>query len=285
VYIVRVRPILKISGCALAAAVVAAQAHALVPEIAPGQYQGITQRNVFGLRSPEVITPPTAVSAPLPKITLTGITTILGNKRALMKILPVGLKPGETAKELSLILTEGQRESEIEVLQIDEKNGTVKVNNSGTVMMLSFEKDGAKLPAASGPGVPMVPSPLPVAGTQTRPYQHSAGFRRLPDRNPRLPVATPPPVPTAIGTSGSTAGGVPTPTGLVPPAGQAAPGSDPEITAEEQAIIQEIQRQVNANAPQSSAPEPVSAPSIDAAVPANAANLPVIPAPSQLVPQ
>src|SRR6266403_4959180 len=94
-------------------------------------YQLIVDRNVFGLKPPTpvaVVEPP---KPPPPKITLTGISTF-GGKRALMKaILPP--KPGDQAKEQFLMLTEGQREGEIEVLEIDEKASTVKVNDYGTI--------------------------------------------------------------------------------------------------------------------------------------------------------
>ena len=121
----------------------------------------------------------------MPKITLTGITTILGNKRALMKVAPSVAKPGQASKEESLILTEGQREGEVEVLQIDERAESVKVNNSGTVMTLTFEKDGAKLPATPAPrAVPPVPSPLP-GGLVPNPYLPAASGRA--PRMQRLP--------------------------------------------------------------------------------------------------
>jgi len=244
---------------------------------------------VFGLRPPPSQADLTNAPPQLPKITLTGITTILGNKRALMKILPMSVKPGETAKELSLILTEGQRESEIEVLQIDEKAGSVKVNNSGTLMTLTFEKDGAKLPATSTPaGVPTVPSRLPVAGGQTNPYLPAATARKFPGRNPRAPIM--PPVPGMTGASAAAAGGVPTPTGLVPTPGQSAPGADQELTEQEQAIVQEIQRQVNANSPNFPAlPAAGSTPTglepVDTGIPAPGANAPVLPKQPVFAPQ
>jgi hypothetical protein len=86
-----------------------------------------------------------------------------------MKVVPNPSKPVDPAKELSLILTEGQREGEIEVLQIDETMGSVKVSNSGTVMMLTFENDGAKsLPARpTPPGAPPLPNPLPAGAGGT----------------------------------------------------------------------------------------------------------------------
>src|ERR1041384_5175236 len=62
-------------------------------------YQGIVERNLFALKPPPP--PPTVddTTKPQPsKITLTGITTILGNKRALMKTPPPAAKTGEQAK-------------------------------------------------------------------------------------------------------------------------------------------------------------------------------------------
>ena len=277
--------------CTLAAAVLAADGRAIVPDNASEQYQAIKERNVFGLRPPPTQPPPSNAPPQLPKITLTGITTILGNKRALMKVLPLGLKPGEVAKELSLILTEGERESEIEVLQIDEKNGSVKVDNSGTVMTLTFEKDGAKLPATAAPGtVPNVRSPLPVAGTVTNPYlpatMPAATARKFPPRNSRFP--TPPPLPGMTGAAAAPAGGVPAPTGLVPATTvPTTPAADQETTAEEQAIIQEIQRQVNANNPAlpAAGSTPGGAPSTEIGAPVTGVPRPVPGTPPVLVPQ
>ena len=217
---------------------------AIVPNSAAEQYHAIQQRNVFGLK------PPTQVEVtnspkPLPKITLTGITTILDNKRALMKVAPLGLKPGETNKELSLILTEGQREGDVEVLQIDEKTGSVKVNNSGTVMVLTFEKDGAKLPATTQPGTPgaiAIPTALPAT---TNPFAPTATNPvALPNRKPRYTHPPLPGVAAATATPNAPVGGVPSPTGVTP--GQTATAANgQDLTAEEQAIVMELQRQAN----------------------------------------
>ena len=79
---------------------------------------------------------------------LTGITTILGNKRALLKV-QFPPKPPQPAKEQSYILTEGQRDGSIEVLEINEKTASVKVDNSGTVMEITFEKPSPTPPAST----------------------------------------------------------------------------------------------------------------------------------------
>ncbi len=144
-------------------------------------------RNGFKLRPAH-----TAITEPLPalrppKITLTGITTILGNKRALMKLMEPD-RPPEPAKEMSYILAEGQRDGEVEVIAINEQTGTVKVNNHGTVQELSFDKDGAKLP--NNPPPLLAPPGLPGATPPpyTNPLNPAApGLRTIPPRTLRLP--------------------------------------------------------------------------------------------------
>ena len=242
-YIRHVRSVLKILVCTCVLGGPGVVLQATIPEAAPDQYHAIPERNAFGLRPPDA--PPTLTNppAPLPKITLTGITTILGNKRALMKVMPRGQKPGETNKEESLILTEGQRDGEVEVLQIDERAGSVKVNNSGTVMTLTFEKDGARLPSTPAPvAVPGVPTALPGTGA-LNPYQPAMNALKQ-GRAGRTP---------GFGATGRTAppvGGVPTPTGLTPmQTNPAAQPANQELTAEEQAIINAFQHQENLNNP------------------------------------
>src|ERR1041385_247409 len=101
--------------------VLCAGAHAVTSDQPANPYQSIVDRNVFALKPPPPPPDPEASKPPPVKITLTGITTILGNKRALMKTPPPPGKPGEPAKqEMSYILTVGQREGDIEVLDIDE---------------------------------------------------------------------------------------------------------------------------------------------------------------------
>ena len=162
-------------------------------------YQGIVDRNVFGLKSPPPPPQPEDNKPPPPKITLTGITTIFGNKRALMTV-QMPARPPEPAKNQSFILSEGQRDGEIEVLEIDEKapgGGSVKVNDFGTIMTLTFDKDGAKLPNVPlPPGLPPGVPPHPVGGYQPpapSPYAPASspaasGLRPIPSRQIRLPA-------------------------------------------------------------------------------------------------
>lgn len=102
------------------------------------RYLSIVERNVFHL-TPEPPAPaPVAPRPPLPEVTLTGIASILPDKRALLKIrYPAGA--GAPAREQDCILRPGEREGPIEVLEINEREARVTVNNSGTIMTITFE--------------------------------------------------------------------------------------------------------------------------------------------------
>lgn len=160
-------------GCIAGALAFWAAANAPAVEAGENPYQGIVVRNVFGLKDPPPPPRPEDNKPPPPRIMLQGITTILGNKRVLMKVATPP-KPGVKPEEQSLILAAGQRDGDIEVLEIDEKAGTVKVNNFGTITNLNFQDHGVKLasapppgaaPAGVRPGVPgAVPPPPGVPG-------------------------------------------------------------------------------------------------------------------------
>jgi hypothetical protein len=152
--------------------------------VADNPYQGIVDRNVFSLRNPPPPPPPPSNDPPPPKLTLTGITTILGGKRALLKGTPPPAK-GEPAKEQFYMLSEGQRDGDIEVLAIDEKAGMVRVNDYGTITNLTFDKDGVKLTSSQ-------PANSVPAAIQPPPGSPFGTIRTLPQRTLRLPgVATP----------------------------------------------------------------------------------------------
>jgi len=122
------------------------------PTSSGNPYHQIVERNLFGLRPPQPprVEPP---PAPLPKVMLTGITTILGNKRALLKI-QFPAQPSKKAKEESCILAQGQRDGVIEVLEINEKTAQVKLDNSGTLSVITFEKPVPTPPALAPPPPP-----------------------------------------------------------------------------------------------------------------------------------
>jgi hypothetical protein len=116
-----------------------ATAGAVVATAAANPYQEIVARNAFGLQPPGVPTPDLPVVI-LPKLMLVGITTF-DRKCALLRVRTPA-SSGVPATEWSCTLAEGQRSGEVEVLQIDEKAGSVKVNIGGAIMVLTFEKNG-----------------------------------------------------------------------------------------------------------------------------------------------
>ena len=138
-------------------------ARALVSDAPENPYLGITNRNVFGLRQPIKAPPIDPQLAALPRIKLTGITTILGKKQALL-LVEVPARPQSPARDDSCILTEGQSDGEIEMIAIDDKEGTVKVKNHCTLQTLDFVNNGVKLPAGSAPPPPGVLGGVPPPG-------------------------------------------------------------------------------------------------------------------------
>lgn len=211
-------------------------------------YQTIPQKNIFRLKEPPVEQPTNLEPVALPKMLLTGITTIFGNRMALFRVQYPG-RPGEPAKEESLVLAEGQRDGGIEVLGVDEVRKEVRVNNSGTEMTLTFEKDGVKpaagpaVAAASGaPGAPNQTPPAPGSiGTGANPAISPPSVSGTPrrfglGRNVQLPNApTPPPMPPT-----TTVTPPPSPAALGAPAAAAeaqAAGVAKQLTPEEEQLF------------------------------------------------
>jgi hypothetical protein len=229
-------------------------AHAVTVDSSNNPYQSIVDRNVFALKPPPPPPDPEATKPPPVKITLTGIATLFG-KRALLKSPAPPGKPGEPAKpELSYILAPGQREGDIEVLDIDEVGGNVKLRNAGVEVTLNIDKDGPKLaPTAPPPGVPGIPGavpPIPGARGIAPPTPTGNPGFTMPTRTLRLP-------PGGAGGGANTGGTSPLGTGYVPGVtpGYTAPQNSslaqpqknwpPEanVSREEQAILIEAQRQ------------------------------------------
>jgi len=98
-------------------------------------YTRIVERNVFDLHPPVVQQAPPPKPPALPKITLTGITTILGRHVAYLTI--TGVKPGEAPQPV--MMSEGQEINGIQVTNIDKQAGIVKVINGSETQILEFE--------------------------------------------------------------------------------------------------------------------------------------------------
>ncbi len=102
-------------------------------------YALIAEANVFHLRSLELARRVSPEQPTLPKIILLGITTVLANPRALLEF-QFPSSPGVPARTEHVILAERQREGPIEVLEIMSPDAAVKLNNSGTVMTVTFDR-------------------------------------------------------------------------------------------------------------------------------------------------
>ena len=159
-------------------------------------YQAIADRNAFGLKPPP---PPPEVEKPKtppPKITLTGITTRNGKKTVFLKTPGTPGKPGEAAKEQYYAVTQGgPTDRDIELLDVDEKAGSVRLKYEGTEVPLNFVDNGAKV-VAPPPGQIGQPGIIPPPGGANPQYPTAPGaapnFKQLPTRTLRLPTPTAP---------------------------------------------------------------------------------------------
>jgi hypothetical protein len=131
--------------------VLSAGAQADIVASAGNPYGPIVTRNIFGLNPVQATE--TATDPP-PKITLNGLMSIYGKVQVLFKVAGTG-KPGQPAKDQSYILSEGQRQDDIEVTHIDDQANLVTFNNHGTVQEVPL----ASAPVVTGPG-PVGPAGL-----------------------------------------------------------------------------------------------------------------------------
>ena len=248
----RVKRDAKIFGSAVVAlALSAAAGRSASGTQDPRLYQTIPDKNVFHLKDPPPLTAPSKpVENPtVPKIILNGITTILGRKMALMKLMLPTKTPGDTG-ERSLMLREGERENDVEVLQINEKNGSVRVNDFGTVVTLTFDRDGAKSVAAAPASAPtpagLTPTPsIPVPTPNpppSFPAENSPKRKMLVPGVPALPTA---PMQANGGGIAPVAGLIKPPANSVifPPTSEPAPAGP--LTAEEQKVLNDLEQSLS----------------------------------------
>jgi hypothetical protein len=154
---------------------------------AENPYTGIVERNVFGLKPPSAPpVDPSSIKPPPPKVILNGISTIFGTKKAILKMTPPAEK-GQPAKEQSFILSEGQRDGELEVIQINENAGAVLVNDYGTVTNLTFDANGPPKTASSPTPTGAQPPAFGGFNPPNLPGNPSGGMRAIPTRTLRLP--------------------------------------------------------------------------------------------------
>ena len=202
-------------------------------------YQHIPARNVFDLKEPPAPASTNDVTIPNGKLILTGITTMLGNKRAILKRTAVG-KPSEASKEESFILAEGQHDGALKVLMIDERAGTVRVDNSGIVSTLNFERDGLK-PSTSLESGSNQPPTLMTGGTNSRIYG-TRELKQLPIRRDPMPG----PAWVTNDTAISTAPYVP---GIPSTNAPTGPRNSGQLTPEEALLLQQLESPPTSNVP------------------------------------
>ena len=145
--------------------------------VLPGNpYALVVARNIFGLNPPKPVDP-SATDTPPPKITLNGITDILGQMQALYKVAGT-TKHGKPAGDDSYILSEGQSQDDIEVVKIDEKAGIVTFNNHGETQQLTLVAANPSSAPAIGsiPGNPATGfRPAPVSSVGGNNFNGSGG--------------------------------------------------------------------------------------------------------------
>jgi len=171
-----------------------------------GTYSSIWLRNVFDLKpAPPATAIDTKPPGPPPNVKLQGITTILGGKRAIFSVQEPGGPGKPPAKEESYMLSEGQRQGILEVLEINPKGRTVKIKVDELISTITFETNkasGGLGPANMAGGVPRVPGAPPPRG-----FNQPGGF--TPAGSPVNNGSVPPrPVRTADNSQFSPQGGV-----------------------------------------------------------------------------
>jgi hypothetical protein len=123
--------------------------------LSPGDpYATVIARNIFGLNPPQLKDPNSQNTDPPPKITPNGIMTIFGELQVLFKVAGAPKPGGPPPTDESYILSEGQRQDDIEVVKIDEKNSIVTFNNHGETQQLPLvvtQPSSTPSPATAGP--------------------------------------------------------------------------------------------------------------------------------------
>src|SRR5437867_6793929 len=124
-------------------------------------YHVFVVRNAFGLRTylPPV-QQPTNPPAQKVDVKVTGITSDRSGKKASLVVPPPPNNRTQNPQYLSL--REQETQGDIQVLEIDDKENTVKIVNAGTTSVLTFKENGYTAPTASAmPGNPLTPRGVP----------------------------------------------------------------------------------------------------------------------------
>ena len=203
-------------------------------ESAQNPYTPIVTRNVFALvpiptNAPVDLTP----EVPPPKITPNGIMTLFGKLQVLFKVAGVA-HPGQPPKDESYVLSEGDRQDDIEVQTIDEKAAMITFNNHGIVQRLALVAGTASAGSAAPTASNFQQSGMPVPGMAPGAGGAPIGFGGRFGRARTLPGASNP-APSNPSQGGASENG-----GGAPNNNQSATAG---MTPEQQVILIEAQRQ------------------------------------------
>lgn len=108
-------------------------------ELKSHPYQAISERNVFGLNPLSDSPSPPAKPPPNCNYTLTGIAVLAGEKLACFETTAGAGKPPHL-----YCLSEGERDGEMKVVQVNYSAGSVQICHEGTMVTLSFETHGRR---------------------------------------------------------------------------------------------------------------------------------------------
>ena len=130
---------------------------------APGDssYHVFVERNAFGLKPPPPTLPVTNTQ-PAQKVDVkfTGITSDRSGKKAWLVVPPPPNNRTQNPQYLSM--REQETQGDIQVLEIDDKENTVKIVNAGIPAVLTFKDNGYATPTmAAMPGNPLMPHGVP----------------------------------------------------------------------------------------------------------------------------
>ena len=198
-------------------------------------YAPIVTRNVFAL-VPIPTNAPMVDLAPAmapPKITPNGIMTLFGKLQVLFKVAGVA-HPGQPPKDESYVMSEGDRQDDIEVQAIDEPGAIITFNNHGIIQKLALIAGASSAGASAAPGLPppAMPRPgvVPGAGGSA-----AIGFGGRFGRSRTLPASNPAPSsPNADDASANSR--------IYNPGASSNPEED-QLSPEQRVILIEAQRQ------------------------------------------
>lgn len=130
---------------------------------ANNSYNVIVERNPFGLRPVPPPAPPPTNAPPVQKseVKFSGITSdSVRGKEVWLVIPPPPNKKDQNPQYLRM--RENETQGDIQVLEIDDKENTVKIVNAGNTAVLTIKDNGFTTPTvAAAPGNPLAPHGIP----------------------------------------------------------------------------------------------------------------------------